>query len=424
MSDRIRDVLVLDHIGYRYYRDTDGRPFLPADRNRVRLVTDIRKVDQAHGDELAAITGVPRGDEALLDAAARFHHTTAGNALDGVVAISEGLLLAAARLRDRLGVPGPTERQVLRYRDKVTMKEHLRDHGVRVPDFAPFTEPDARRLLRRHGRVVVKPRRGESSAGITFLDDEDALHRLLATAPPDPAGYEVEERVGGDLFHIDSVVRDGVPLAATAGRSVQETTSYRRLEAFRDVAVGPGRTLDRLLRFNRDVLACYPDFSGVTHLEVFLDADEVCFCEIGGRPGGGGIIPGFQSRTGVNLDEMTIRAQLGDTVPEPPPPAAHLTGYALVYAPAGRLTADLTPPAADWIIDTQLRFRVGDVMPRPAGWNQAAAIVTVRGASEAEVESRLDQVIEAVQDRLRGSARSDGPGAVAGTGPGTGGVAG
>ncbi|MFJ8584839.1 ATP-grasp domain-containing protein [Streptomyces sp. NPDC093595] len=408
MSDRVREVLVVDHIGYRYYRDTDGRPFLPSDRNRVRLITDIRKVDQARGDELAAVVGVPRGDDALLDAAALFHHTASGHSLEGVVALSEGLLLTAGGLRDRLGVPGPTERQVLRYRDKVTMKEHLRRHGIRVPDFAPFTEAAAERLLRRHGRVVVKPRRGESSAGITFLDNADDLRRLLASAREDLTGYEVEERIGGELFHIDSVVRDGVPLAATAGRSVQDTTSYRRLEAFRDVAVGPGRTLDRLLRFNRDVLACYPDFSGVTHLEVFLDDDEVCFCEIGGRPGGGGIIPGFHSRTGVNLDEVTIRAQLGDEIVRPAPPAAHLTGYALVYAPAGRLETDLTPPDADWIIDTQLRFRVGDVMPEPAGWNQAAATVTVRGDSEAEVESRLDQVIEVLEDRLRGTGRAGG----------------
>jgi hypothetical protein len=408
MSDRVREVLVVDHIGYRYYRDTDGRPFLPADRNRVRLITDIRKVDQARGDELAAVVGVPRGDDALLDAAALFHHTACGHSLEGVVALSEGLLLTAGGLRDRLGVPGPTEQQVLRYRDKVTMKEHLREHGIRVPDFAPFTEADAERLLRRHGRVVVKPRRGESSAGITFLDGADDLHRLLASAREDLTGYEVEERIGGELFHIDSVVRDGVPLAATAGRSVQDTTSYRRLEAFRDVAVGPGRTLDRLLRFNRDVLACYPDFSGVTHLEVFLDDDEVCFCEIGGRPGGGGIIPGFHSRTGVNLDEVTIRAQLGDEIARPAPPAAHLTGYALVYAPAGRLETDLTPPDADWIIDTQLRFRVGDLMPEPAGWNQAAVTVTVRGDTETEVESRLDQVIELLEDRLRGTGRAGG----------------
>ncbi|MGW8727068.1 ATP-grasp domain-containing protein [Streptomyces sp. NPDC055808] len=401
MSDRTRKVLVLDHIGYHYYQAGDGRPFLPAHENRVSLVTDVRKVDQARGEELEAVVGIPRGDEALLEAAARFHHG-AGDPVERVVAISEGLLLAAARLRDKLGVPGPTEQQVLGYRDKVTMKERLRAQGIRVPDYAPFTEDDAEHLLKRYGRVVAKPRRGESSAGIAFLDSPDDLRNFVANRQEVPGGYEVEERIDGTLFHIDSVVSGGVPLAATAGRSIEETTSYRHLGAFRDVAVGPGLTLDRLLRFNREVLACYPDFSGVTHLEVFLNDDEVCFCEIGGRPGGGGIIPGFHSRTGVNLDEVAIKAHLGEEITQCAPPADHLTGYALVYAPAGVLEADLTLPTVDWIIDTQLRFQVGDLMPQPAGWHQAAATVTVRGNSEDEVLSRLDEVIALVQDKLRG----------------------
>ncbi|MEU2060970.1 ATP-grasp domain-containing protein [Streptomyces sp. NPDC013455] len=403
MSSRPRHVLVIDHIGYRYYQDTDGRKFLPADGNRVHLVTDIRKLDQARGDELASVVGIPRGDDALLEAAALFHHGAHGHPVERVVAISEGLLLAAARLRDKLGVPGPTEEQVLGYRDKVTMKDRLKEHGIRVPDYAPFSESAAQRLLARHGRVVAKPRRGESSAGIAFLDGPDDLSRFLAGADRSgitPDTYEVEERIDGTLFHIDSVVSNGVPLAATAGRSIEETTSYRHLGAFRDVAVGPGETLDRLLRFNREVLACYPHFSGVTHHEVFLNDDEVVFCEIGGRPGGGGIIPGFHSRTGVNLDETAVRAHLGEEITRPSPPADHLTGYALVYAPPGRLETDLTPPPTDWIIDTQLRFQVGEVMPRPTGWNQAAATVTVRGRSEAEVTSRLDQVIAMLQDRL------------------------
>ncbi|GHJ37177.1 acetyl-CoA carboxylase biotin carboxylase subunit family protein [Streptomyces sp. TS71-3] len=411
MSGRQRNVLVIDHIGYHYYQDTDGRKFLPADANRVHLVTDIRKLDQARGDELAAVVGIPRGDDALLEAAALFHHGAGGHPVERVVAISEGLLLAAGRLRDKLGVPGPTEHQVLGYRDKVTMKDRLGEQGIRVPDYAPFTEGAALRLIARHGRVVAKPRRGESSAGIAFLDGPEDLRRFLADAEHagvTPDAYEVEERIDGTLFHIDSVVSKGVPLAATAGRSIEETTSYRHLGAFRDVAVGPGRTLDRLLRFNRAVLACYPHFSGVTHHEVFLNADEVVFCEIGGRPGGGGIIPGFHSRTGVNLDEMAVLAHLGEEIPRPAPPADHLTGYALVYAAPGRLEADLTPPATDWIIDTQVRFQVGDVMPRPAGWHQAAATVTVRGRSEAEVTSRLDQVIDMLQDRLRGGSGDHG----------------
>ena len=394
-------VVVLDHIGYRYYQDADGRKFLPAGDYQVRLVTDLRRVGQAVGDEVVSVVGIRRGDQAVLADAARFQFAHAGRPAERLVAITESLLLPAARLRDELGIAGPTERQTLMFRDKVIMKEHLRANGVRVPDFAPFDEGAARRLLRGHGRLVAKPRRGEGSAGVVFLDSDDDIRRFAADPAADPDEYEVEERVDGTVFHIDSVVRGGVALAATAGRSLDDTTAYLGLRAYRSVAVDAGPTLHRLLAFNHQVLACHPDFSGVTHHEVFLtDAGDVCFCEIAARPGGGGIIAGFLSRTGVNLDEMTIRSQLGAPIPDPPPPAPHLTGYALVYAAPGRLTVDLTPPAAPWIVDTQLRFAVGDVMPMPTAWGQSAVTVTVSGDSEREVASRLDEVIGHVGARL------------------------
>jgi pimeloyl-ACP methyl ester carboxylesterase len=403
MSGSPTPVLVLDHIGYRYYQDEDGRRFLPAKEFEVRLVTDIRKLGQATGDELASVVGIPRGDETTLNAAARFQAGYGGRPVRHLVAISEGLLLPAARLRDELGLPGPSEHQVLKYRDKVLMKEHLRAQGVRVPDFAPFTEDAALRLLRRHGAVVAKPRRGESSGGVVFLNGEEEVRRFAAESLADPRSYEVEERIEGRLYHIDSVVRDGVALAATAGLSVDDTTSYLSLRPYRDVAIGPGALLDRLLEFNDKVLACYADFSGVTHHEVYLTDREICFGEIGGRPGGGGVIPGFLSRTGVNLDEACIRSQIGARIPEPAPPAPHLTGYAMVYAAPGLLTQDLELPPVPWIIDAQWRFRGGDMMPRPTGWNQAAAMVTVRGEAEDEVLRRVNEVIALVQDRLTAS---------------------
>lgn len=392
-------VVVLDHIGYRYYKDAGGRAFLPADEFEVRLVTDIRWVSQAHGDEVVSVIGIPR-DEAALKAAACFQFRYGGRDARGLAVITEGLLLPAGQLRDRLGIPGPTEREVLGYRDKVSMKEHLATRGIRVPDFAPFSTRAATQLLRRYGHIVAKPRRGEGSIGIAFLDREDDVRRFATDTGATSDDYEVEERIDAGRFHIDSVVRDGVPLAATAGRGVKDTTAYLRLESLRDVAVGPGPTLRRLLEFNTRVLACYPHLSGVTHLEVFLTDDEVCFCEIAARPGGGGIIAAFLSRTGVNLDEMTLRSQLGLPIPDPPAPATHLTGYAMIYAPPGVLLADLEPPARPWVLDTQFRYSAGDQIRRPRHWGQSAATVTVRGDTESEVQSRLDEVIKLVQAQL------------------------
>lgn len=394
-------VIVLDQLGYQVYRDVDGQPFLSAEDYEVRLVTDLNRIGQAAGHELAAVVGVPRSDIDQSLAAVRFLHEYGGRPARGLVAVTENLLLPAARLRDELGIPGPTEADTLLFRDKVDMKRHLIERGVRTPEFAPFGLAEAERLLHRYGRVVVKPRRGEGSADVSFLNSRQDLARWASEHQHDAAAFEVEEFVPGELFHIDSVVRAGAVLAATVGRSIEPTTSYLRLRSFRDVAVGPGPELDRLLAFNAEVLSCHPGFSGVTHHELFLCADEVCFCEIAARPGGGGVVASFQHRTGALLDEMCLRGQLGLPIPDLPEPSASLTGFAHVYANPGRLLADFELPPAPWLIEARIRYRAGDLMPRPASWGQAAVTVTVSGATEAEVTARLDELVELVQRQLR-----------------------
>lgn len=55
---------------------------------------------------------------------------------DRIVSLSEYELLDAARLRESLGVQGPTVREVQLVRDKVLMKQAVEDAGIRVPRFA------------------------------------------------------------------------------------------------------------------------------------------------------------------------------------------------------------------------------------------------------------------------------------------------
>ncbi|ANP48591.1 biotin carboxylase [Streptomyces griseochromogenes] len=396
MSDPRRrlSVLLLDRIGYSFYQDRGGRSFLPEDRYSVRLVTSLDKVGEATGEELESVVAVDVYDNrALADAV---HHQAGfkGIRADRLVAITERLLLRAAELRGELGLPGQTVEQALLFRDKVHMKEHLRAHGIRVPEFAPFSEAAARELLSRTTAVVAKPRLGSGARDI-FVLREPADVAAFAAGQTDRLGeFEVEEFVDGELFHVDSVVQDSKVLAAVAARYIDKTTSYTELRPCRDVAVGPGPQLDALLEFNQRVLAAHPDFTGVTHHELFVRDGEIVFCEIGARAGGGGVIAGFLSRTGVNLDEAVIRAQVEGTVPVPRPPADHLTGFTVIYADAGVLQRPLTPPDEPWVLECQVLARPGDRLSRPENCNDAVAIVSVRGGSEDEVIRRLDRVGE------------------------------
>jgi hypothetical protein len=393
-------VVVVDRIGYASYRDTDGRAFLPADRFEVRLVTGLDKLAEASGAELSAVVAVSRSDhETFLDAA-RLLYRAGGRPAGRITAITERYLLPVAVLREELGLPGMTVAQTLRFRDKVTMKEHLRGTGIRIPDFARYSPPAARELLGRYPAIVAKPRLGAGAAEVSVLRSVAELERFEQLRAGRLEDFDVEEFIAGRVFHIDSVVDRGRVVAATAADSIDDTTSFATKQYCRGVAVPSGPLLDQLLAFNASVIAAHPDYLGVTHHEVFVSPDGLCFCEIAARAGGGGVLAGFRSRTGVNLDEVALSAHLLDEVPQRIEIADHLTGYALLYAGPGRVLAMPAAPVEDWVLEVQLIASPGEVLEPPADWGDAVAVVSVRGDTEAQVRHRLDELIERLLGQL------------------------
>jgi ATP-grasp domain len=290
--------------------------------------------------------------------------------------------------------------EMLPFRDKVEMKHRLRDQGIRVPDFAPFSRDGARELLRGQSRLIAKPRLGTGATDVFVLSDSEEISAFARAHAERLEEFELEEFITGQLCHVDSIVQDAKVVAAVGSRYLDDTRSYLQGKPCRDVAIADGPELDRLLDFNQRVIACFPGFTGVTHHEMFVSGRDICFCEIGARAGGGGVIAGFLSRTGVNLDEAAVQAQLGGCVPVPERIAGHLTGWTVLYPVPGILREPIEVPAEPWVIEAQVMANAGDQLQEPANCNSAVAIVSVLGDTEAEVESRLAEVIRRATPRV------------------------
>jgi biotin carboxylase len=393
-------VILLDTIGYSFYASEDGRKFLPPDRYAVRLVTDVAKAAQAVGDEIESVVAVHKKDEHALADAVRFQAGYRGRPAARLVAVTERMLLPAAALREELGIPGATVAQTLPFRDKVIMKEQLSACGVRVPEFAPFSESAAMELFRTHPKLVAKPRRGAGSIGVYIIDDRQDLAAFMRAEAGRLADFEIEEFIPGQLCLVDSVVTDSKVVAAVASRYLDDTTAYLRLDPCRDVGIGQGDLHERLMDFNQQVLSCFPGFSGVTHHEMFVTDTGIWFCEIAARAGGGGVIAAFKSRTGINLDEAAVQAQLTGTVPVPEPADDHLTGWAIMYSRPGVVAEPVSPPSVPWLLETQILVKQGDRLSAPGNNNDGVAIVTVRGDTEAEVIARIAEASALVTPKL------------------------
>lgn len=392
-------VLLLDRSGYSKYRHEDGAPFLDPAEFDVTLLTLPEKAGESRPGEVARVVPANIFDAGEIVRTAV--EVAASHPVDAVVTAGERLILPAAQVRSALGVPGFSVQQALVLRDKVAMKRHFRERGIKTPDFMEIGRPaDAVPLLERYGSIVLKPVAEMGSSGVHRVSTVAELTELDAKGfgvHGDYGAYEAEEFIDGTMFHIDSVVAAGRPVAVSASRYLDPTDSYAVFRPLRSVTVDPGHVLDTLLTFNAAVLAAVPWFSGATHLEVFIGrGGEPTMCEIAGRPGGGGIIPAVKHRYGIDLTVATMFGQLGRPMPLPAemqPPARRATAWALVYPPhPGELSRIGDLPDADWLVHVKRNKKPGDVLPPPKSAGQAVVVITVCGPDSTVAAERLESV--------------------------------
>lgn len=389
-------VALVSHVGYGAYRHDDGSPYFPPDEFDVTLLARPRDIAQLTPGQVNR--SIPVDIHPSGELVGSLPELLGDSGFDWVVATQERLLLPVARLRETLGVGGTGTEHTLLLRDKTAMKRHFSAHGIRVPEFMEISEAgQAADLLDKFGRIVVKPVLGSSSMDVHIVRDQGELKTLQQQGFASTDRYEAEEFIAGRQFHIDSVVNNGVPVATSVSQYLDSHESFPLDGQVRSHTLDDGPDLQLLLDFNRAVLACITWFSGVTHLEVFLDdhGDPV-FCELGGRPGGAGIDTTFRYRHGISLLFASILPQIGRTVPDhghQAPADQPATGWSMIYPPRpGHFRGFDASPEAEWLLQLTAPYRPGELVREPRQAKDAIAVASVRGKDAREVVDRLAEV--------------------------------
>ncbi|WP_447007373.1 ATP-grasp domain-containing protein [Saccharothrix isguenensis] len=256
----------------------------------------------AHEEIIAALAGEP--------------------APDVVIALSEYDLLTAARVREALGAPGPTEAEVLPYRDKVAMKAAVDAQGLRTPRFLGLTTalaaPDE---VPWSGATVLKPLSGASSEGVTRHPGVKGALQAARSMGVDADEYEIEEFVEGPIIHVDGLVADGAAVTVVVSRYVNTCLAYAEGEPLGSVQIDTDpEVVDWVLR----CLAAVNIATGPFHLEAIEGPDGLVFLEVGARFGGADVVDTFELATGVRLPSAQLRllvegasAHIPNRVPAP-----------------------------------------------------------------------------------------------------------
>jgi len=231
------------------------------------------------------------------DATARsIRDWTRGRSIDRVECLWEPGMILAAKVRTALGVPGMTVEETLPFRDKVVMKDVLRQAGVRTSKHQRARSVnEVREAAEKFGfPIIAKPVDGAGSADTYPIRDQTDLENALKALKNVPE-VTVEEFIEGEEHTYDTICADGdvlfenvawyrpTPLVAKLNEWISaQSTCLRDIER---PEVKIGREL------GRQVLRALGWRSGFTHMEWFkTPKGEAIFGEIGGRPPGARLV--------------------------------------------------------------------------------------------------------------------------------------
>ena len=251
-------------------------------------------------------------DEA--DVVERVHAWLRGREVDRVLANWEVTVAIAARLREKLGVPGMSVDTVHGFRDKHVMKERVVRAGVRAPKAIRVrTTSEARAAAERIGYpLILKPIAGAGSADTYRVDSTADLERVLDRMTH-VTEASCEEYVTGEEFTYDTVCINGVPAYENVAHYLPKPLEARSNEWISPVIITVRDLASRQLRagleLGRGVLGALGMGDGFTHMEWFrTPSGEVVFGEIGCRPGGAFLVDQMNYTGDIDLFREWARA--------------------------------------------------------------------------------------------------------------------
>ncbi|MCQ4081084.1 ATP-grasp domain-containing protein [Streptomyces sp. RB6PN25] len=375
-TDRYADYAAyIDHTAHRVsYITTDtAAALLPQEHTAgIRLVPstqDAKAVRQAV-DDLVEQSGPPTR----------------------IIALQELDLDLAADLRGDFGLPGLSTEDLAPLRDKLLMARRLEAAGVPAP--ATADAPDHAAVEAFAGRngwpVLVKPRYGTASSGITRLDSRQ---ELAAYAFPQDT-LLVQPWVPDGVLHVDGIVTEAGLGAWRASRYLNTCLDFTAGAALGSVEIDDEETLARIGEITDATTRALFTQASVFHLELFAsDQGDLTVLEIAARPGGAEVPFIWREVHGIDLMATAFAHQMGlpdDQVPQADG-ASHVGGWLLVppsvpmpcrVRSVTSHTGEVDGPYAEVLPD------VGRLMDR-SGYEHAGARFRFRGAATTQVEEAI-----------------------------------
>lgn len=320
----------------------------------------------------------------------------------------EAHALAAARAREATGIPGTSVHTTWLCRDKPSMKQALRDAGVRTAaSIAASTAQEVRDFADRVGYpLIVKPRDAAGAAGTHRIDSDGSVDEVLGRFGPQVSSIAVEEFIEGHEGFYDTVTINGTVVVDFACHYYPGV-----LEAMRTRWISPqfiatnridgGGLYDEVRVMGQRVITALGIGTSATHMEWFHGPKGLVFSEIGARPPGVGCYDMYCAANDIDVYRTWADAVVhGQVLARPsrshsagivalrPDRDGHITGYSGLEHVENHL--------GRWIIDAHLPPAGTATQPVEAGY-MANAWIRMRHPDYDVLRTMLDETGSTVQ---------------------------
>lgn len=232
--------------------------------------------------------------------------------IDQLIGILEHLQVPLAEVRAHFGIPGEDPRTALQFRDKATMKEVLRRHGVPCARHRTITAAQhAWEFVAQVGfPIVLKPPAGAGCVETWRVDSKEALESALRATNPSPARPTLaEEFLIGEEYSFETLTLNGTPLFHSISRYLPTPLEVMRHPWMQWLCVLPrdisGPQFDVTRATGLAALKALGCGTAMTHMEWFRRVDgSVAVGEVAMRPPGANIV----RMTGLAYDTDMYRA--------------------------------------------------------------------------------------------------------------------
>jgi hypothetical protein len=246
-----------------------------------------------------------------------------GRSIDRIETNWEPLMLLAADLRERWGLPGMRRDAVLGFRDKITMRERVAAAGVRIPKSERVrTSSEAWAAAEKVGYpLIFKPIAGAGGADTWRASSKEEFEAVLArTRHVDEAS--VEELIEGDEYTYETICVDGAPVYESCSRYYPNVLEARKKEWISPIIMTVrdqrGPELSDAIAMGRKAITALGMTTGFTHMEWFRAKNgEPVFGEIACRAPGANMVDLMNYAGDVDLFVEWARAVVHGVVDVP-----------------------------------------------------------------------------------------------------------